>query len=76
MVALQTESAVRNGRAELDRYAVELSSQVHEGMRQTFAASIAVMLTRAVWIVALGVLLIFMIPELPLRSHQPAATEA
>jgi hypothetical protein len=76
MVALQTETAVRTGRGELNRYAVELSDQVHEGMRQTFAASIALMLTRAVWIVALGVLLIFMIPELPLRSHQPAATEA
>jgi hypothetical protein len=31
------------------------------------------MLKRAAWIVAFGTLLIFMIPELPLRSHHAAA---
>jgi EmrB/QacA subfamily drug resistance transporter len=73
MVAREVKRSVDQARAELDRYAVELSRQVHEGMKQAFAASIALMLKRAAWIVALGALLIFMIPELPLRSHHAAA---
>ncbi|MFL6575465.1 MAG: MDR family MFS transporter, partial [Povalibacter sp.] len=73
MVALETQRAVREARTVLDAYAIELSTQVHEGMKQTFAASIALMLSRALWIVAIGVLLILMIPELPLRSRQTAA---
>jgi hypothetical protein len=70
MVTREVEASVQRARAELDRYATELSEQVHEGMKQAFAASIASMLKRAAWIVALGALLIFMIPELPLRSRQ------
>jgi len=69
MVAREVKRSVDQARAELDRYADELSRQVHEGMKQAFAASIALMLKRAAWIVALGALLIFMIPELPLRSR-------
>jgi hypothetical protein len=69
MATREAEASVQRTRAELDHYAAELSDQVHEGMKEAFAASIASMLKRAAWIVALGALLIFMIPELPLRSR-------
>ena len=69
VVNVATQDVLREARETLDRYGSQLTAEVQEGTRQTFAVSIASMLSHAIWIVAIGALLIFMIPELPLRSH-------
>lgn len=69
MVAAQIDSATEEARDVLRRYEAQLVEQIHAGTRQTFANSIAQMLTRALWIVGAGVVLMLFIPELPLRTH-------
>ena len=61
-------------KAGLGSYADTLTKQIGEGTREAFAASITGMLSRALWIVILGVLVVLFIPELPLRTHQKPAT--
>ena len=45
---------------------------VQRGVKEAFSASITQMLGRALWIVLLGVAIMLFIPELPLRSREPA----
>jgi hypothetical protein len=59
----------------MDRYRDELTAQLQRGMQETFAVSIALMLQRALWIVAIAAVLIVMIPALPLRSRADAAPD-
>ena len=64
-----TEHTLARIRLGLQGYAGQLATQVHDGIKMAFAAAIASMLAKALWIVALGVLIILFIPELPLRSR-------
>lgn len=57
--------AIRNG---MSWYSAKLVRDIHRGMKQAFAAAIVHMMERALWIVALAVLVVLFIPELPLRS--------
>ena len=56
-------------RAAMASYGSNLAAQIGHGMKEAFSESITHMLSRALWIVILGALLILFIPELPLRSH-------
>lgn len=79
LVSVATQQSLQSVRAAMPEYTAQLVSQTQSGMKVAFAASIAQMLSRALWIVVLGVIIIMFIPELPLRSHQPtdkAATES
>ena len=76
MVAAQTDREFQSARVALDRYAPLLVEQIDRGMKETFSASIAHMLGYALWIVALGLLLILFIPELPLRTHHKTDAQA
>ena len=76
MVAAQTEQALQSARVALDSYAPQLVEQIDRGMKEAFSASIAHMLGHALWIVALGVLFILFIPELPLRTHHKTGAQA
>ena len=49
-------------------YGEELVIQIDRGTKEAFAMSIAQMMSRALWIVVLGVGLILFIPEIPMRS--------
>lgn len=71
-----TQQSLQSVRTAMTDYAAQLVSETRSGMKVAFAASIAQMLSRALWIVALGVLIMMFIPELPLRSHQPAGKAA
>ena len=76
LVTTATQQSLQSVRAAMTDYGAQLVSETRSGMTVAFAASIAQMLSRALWIVALGVLIIMFIPELPLRSHQPAGKAA
>jgi hypothetical protein len=56
-------------------YATQLVERIHRGVKVAFATSIAHMLERALWIVALAVLITLFIPELPLRSRAAASDD-
>ena len=72
LVAVATAQALQQVRDAMEGYAAQLVGQMQRGMKETFAASITHMLSRVLWIVGLGALLILFIPELPLRGRQPA----
>jgi hypothetical protein len=61
-------------RAALQAYTGQLVAQIQSGTRQAFSAAITRMLGSALWIVIVGVLIVFFIPELPLRSGAGAPT--
>jgi EmrB/QacA subfamily drug resistance transporter len=71
-VATVTQSTLRAIKTALERYAEQLVMRIHGGIKEAFAISISSMLARALWIVVLGVLIIFFIPEVPLRTHGKA----
>jgi len=50
-------------------YAQQMVRQIQQGTREAFSAAITDMLGRALWIVLAGLLIVFFIPELPLRSR-------
>jgi hypothetical protein len=64
-----TENSLAMIKAGLQIYASQLVVQVQSGIRTAFSTAITSMLGQALWIVALGVLIILFIPELPLRSR-------
>jgi hypothetical protein len=67
-VAAVTQSTLSEIKVALERYAELLVARSHRGIKEAFAISISSMLARALWIVVLGVLIIFFIPEVPLRA--------
>jgi hypothetical protein len=75
-VAADTEHALVRIRAGLKIYAQQLVTQIQTGIKEAFSTSITAMLGRALWIVVLGVLIIFFIPEVPLRARAAAAEAA
>jgi EmrB/QacA subfamily drug resistance transporter len=81
-VAAATQQALQAVRTAIAAYAQQMVEQIDRGTKQAFAISITTMMSCALWIVALGVLVIFFIPEVPLRSRmtaakpEPAAAEA
>jgi EmrB/QacA subfamily drug resistance transporter len=76
LVQIRTREAVSDARAALDRYESDLAKQVEEGTKRTFATSVASLLVCIAWIVALGALLICVVPSLPLRTHNAGPVEA
>jgi hypothetical protein len=68
VVAHRAERALAAVRAGMAAYSTKLVDNVHRGVRVAFAASISHMLERALWIVALALLVVLFVPELPLRS--------
>jgi EmrB/QacA subfamily drug resistance transporter len=75
-VSAITEHTLQTIRAGLQLYAAQLTTQVHTGIKTAFSVAVASMLAQALWIVALGVLIILFIPELPLRSREHEADAA
>lgn len=69
MVATATLQSLQLVRTAIVPYAQELVESVQHGMKEAFSASITQMLSRALWIVLAGVLVILFTPELPLRSR-------
>ncbi len=73
----KVDSAIRQALATvktaMTAYSATLVEQISEGTKAAFSGSITHMLSRALWIVVLGVLIMMFIPELPLRSRQPTA---
>jgi hypothetical protein len=61
-------------------YASQLVERIQRGVKIAFSTAIVHMLERALWIVALAVLIVLFIPEVPLRSRvappEPAAQPA
>jgi EmrB/QacA subfamily drug resistance transporter len=76
LVAAATQQALQATRTTMAAYEQRMVEQIHAGTRAAFSASITHMLSCALWIVVLGLLVIFFIPELPLRSRMPAASTA
>lgn len=76
LVAQRSQKALQAVKAGMALYAGQLVENIHRGMRVAFAAAIAYMLERALWIVALALLVVLFIPELPLRSKAHADSAA
>jgi hypothetical protein len=68
MVASATNAALDQIRKTMAVYAAALTKQIEKGTKEAFATSITQMLSRALWIVVAGVLLILLIPEIPMRT--------
>jgi len=77
LVAVSVQQSLLAVHAAMSIYGKQLVEQIQRGMKVAFAASIAHMLERALWIVGLAVTIVFFIPEVPLRSRAtPAAATA
>lgn len=76
MVVSATNAALEQIHKGMAVYADELTQQIEAGTKEAFATSIAHMLSRALWIVIAGVLLILLIPEIPLRAAAAKLTAA
>jgi hypothetical protein len=76
IVANRAQQALRAVKAGMAMYSTQLVANIHRGMKVAFANAIAHMLERALWIVALAVLVVLFIPELPLRSKPHADSAA
>ena len=78
LVAQRTAGALHEARTTLAQFGKQLVANIHRGATVAFASAISQMLRQALWIVALAVLIVFFIPELPLRSrpHSDSATAA
>jgi hypothetical protein len=72
LVAQRVDHALARVQAGMKAYSAKLVNDVHRGVKVAFAASIAHMLERALWIVALALVVVLFIPELPLRSKAHA----
>ncbi len=68
VVAKRAQKALQAVKDGMAMYATKLVADIHRGMKVGFAAAIAQMLERALWIVGMAVLVVLFIPELPLRS--------
>jgi hypothetical protein len=68
MVAAATTETLERVHKAMTAYGDQLVRQIDRGTKDAFAVSIAQMLSRALWIVVLGVILILFIPEIPMRS--------
>jgi MFS family permease len=76
IVAGHTQQALQTIKAGMAVYAAQLVENIHRGMKVAFAAAITHMMERALWIVALAVLIMVFIPELPLRARAHADSAA
>jgi hypothetical protein len=77
LVATTAQQSLLAVRAAMSIYGKQLVERIQRGVKVAFATSIAHMLERALWIVGLAVLIVFFIPEVPLRSRAaPAAATA
>ena len=77
LVATTVQQSLLTVRAAMSIYGKQLVERIPRGVKVAFATSIAHMLERALWIVGLAVLIVFFIPEVPLRSRAtPAAAAA
>jgi EmrB/QacA subfamily drug resistance transporter len=73
IVEVTVRNALLTIHAAMGVYAGQLVERIHRGVKVAFATSIAHMLERALWIVALAVLITLFIPELPLRTRATAS---
>jgi hypothetical protein len=73
MVEIATTEMLEGLREGMSDYGDALVTRIESGTRQAFATSIADMLSRALWIVVLGVVLIAFVPEIPMRTAQEKA---
>ncbi|HEY0940858.1 MAG TPA: MDR family MFS transporter [Steroidobacter sp.] len=76
IVAEQSRQSLQFVKVAMAQYAAELVQDVQRGTKVAFANAIARMLQHAVWIVALALLVVLFIPELPLRSKASADSAA
>ena len=68
-VTVATQSALARIKAGMQVYGRQLAAKIHSGIREAFSTSITTMLARSLWIVVLGLLIILLLPEVPLRSR-------
>jgi EmrB/QacA subfamily drug resistance transporter len=76
IVAATVEQTLLTVRTAMTQYASQLIERTQRGMKIAFSTAIVRMLERALWIVALAVVLVLFIPELPLRSRSQPAGDA
>jgi EmrB/QacA subfamily drug resistance transporter len=72
IAAATVRRSLESVRAAMSFYTVQLVERIQRGMKVAFAAAIAHMLERALWIVLAALLVVLFIPELPLRSRATA----
>jgi hypothetical protein len=76
LVAQRADRALARVKAGVAAYSAKLVKDIDRGVKVAFAASIAHMLERALWIVALALFVVLFVPELPLRSKAHSASAA
>lgn len=76
LVQTTTRQTLQLIRKEMGFQAQQLVERVQSGTKEAFSIAITQMLSRALWIVLAGLLVILFIPELPLRNRVSAAPPA
>lgn len=76
IVSQRAQKALQAVKAGVAMYANKLVADIQRGVKVAFAAAIANMLERALWIVGLALLVVLFIPELPLRAKPHSDTAA
>jgi hypothetical protein len=76
IVSQRAQKALQAVKAGVAMYANKLVADIQRGVKVAFAAAIANMLQRALWIVGLALLVVLFIPELPLRAKPHSDTAA
>jgi hypothetical protein len=76
LVETTTRQTLQQARTIMDALAARLSDETQRGMKVAFSEAITQMFSRALWLVALGALIVFFIPELPLRARESTAAPA
>ena len=76
LVAHATERTLLLIKDAMRAYAEQLVVDTSRGIKEAFSVSVADMLRRSVWIVALGLAIILFIPEIPLRGREAPPAEA
>jgi EmrB/QacA subfamily drug resistance transporter len=69
MVAAQAQRALTEIHGLLQTHANRLTQQTQRGIKEAFAASISNTMGKSLWIVLVGLVIILMIPDIPLKPR-------
>lgn len=74
LVAAQSQRLLGETRGLLQTHAQRLTEQTQRGIKEAFSAAIAGTMSKSLWIVLIGLAIILMIPDVPLkRRSKPGA---
>jgi hypothetical protein len=70
LVNIATTQVLERIHTQVLAYGDQLVAEIERGTKQAFAVSITAMMSRALWIVVAGAILIVLLPEIPMRGRE------